>query len=180
MRGRIVIGSVAMLSLISCTSTNPREGGFIGGLQGIFSGAYDARIQKSQQELSDQERLKKSLEEESRSLDGEAQARDQALASEQERLARLREDISKLESDVGMLVAKSDAQKSEIARLKRRIEDQRSKLTTLQSAIRNLDRAGGSTSDPSRYQMLKQERDRLDIEYRRLLEYSQALSRATN
>jgi chromosome segregation ATPase len=180
MYGKLIIGFVAALFLTSCASTNPREGGFIGGLQGIFSGAYDARVQKSQQELSDQERLNQSLEEESRSLDAEVRSRDILLATEQDHLAGLQKNISKLESNTGLLVAKSDVQKVEIARLKRQIEDHRSQLKSLRFAIRDLDQAGGSVSNPGRYQVLKRERDRLETEYRRLHEYSLALSKAAN
>jgi len=181
MHGRLVIAFIVSLTLTACaTSQDPREGGFIGGLQGILGGAYDARIQKSQGELSNQQSLNQGLKEKSKSLDMEVQARDLLLASEQDRLAKMEGDISKLESDISLLTAKSDQQKVKIAALKRRIEDQRTRLKSLQSSIRNLDQAGGSASNPGHYQVLKQERDRLDVEYRRLLEYYQTLSKATN
>ncbi len=181
MRGRLVIAFMVLLTLTACaTSQNPREGGFIGGLQGIFGGTYDARIQKSQEDLSNQQSLNQGLKEESKSLDMEVRAHDLLLASEQDRLAIMEQDISKLESNVSLLTAKSDKQKVEMATLQRRIENQRIRTKSLQSAIRNLDQAGGSDSNPGRYQALKQERDRLDVEYRSLLEYYQTLSNATN
>jgi len=180
MQGKLFITLIALFLLTACASTNPREGGFIGGLQGIFSGAYDARIQNGQRELSEVERRNQSLQEESKSLDAEVRARDRMLAMEQDRLANMQNDIYRLEFDTNKLVAKSDEQKIEIASLKRKIEDQRSQLKSLQSAVRDLDQAGGSASNPGRYEVLKRERERLNMEYRRLLEYNRALSRATN
>ena len=181
MRGKLVIAFTVSLLLTACAvSDNPREGGFFGGLHGLYSGAYDARIQKGQEDLSQQQSYNQGLREQAVSLDTEVRARDALLASEQERLSKLEGNIGKLESDVSSLTAKSDRQKVEIATLKGRIVDQMSRIKSLQSDIRKLDQAGGSDSDPGRYQVLKRERDRLIAEYNGLLKYFQALSKATN
>jgi len=177
---RLVITLVLSFTLTACAvSNNPRERGLFSGLYGLSTGAYDTRVKQQQEELSRQQRLKQSLNEQSQTLQNTAKARDLALASEQEQLAKMEADLSSLESDIKRLNAKSDKQKSEIATLNRKIEDHRQRLKSQQYALAELDGAGGSAADPDRYQMLKKERDRLAEEYQRLLKYLQALSDAS-
>ena len=88
-------------------------------------------------------------------------------------------DLASLESDVNRLNARSDKQKAELTKLKERIKEQRKRVKRQQAALNELSRNGGS-SDPDRYRVLEQERNRLADEYKKLLEYSQALSNAAN
>lgn len=179
MHRRYIIAFVLLAVLTGCaTSKNPRQGGFFGGLYGIYSGAYDDRIQKRQDELNSQEGINQGLKEQTKNLENEASVRDLELAKEKQDVAKMEKGISRLESEINALSTKSDKQKNEIARLKLRIENQRQRLKILQSDITKLDSAGGSGADPARYQILQKERDRLALEYRRLLEYTQALSKA--
>ncbi len=160
-------------------SDDPRQGGFFGGLHGLSSGAYDSRIRDRQDELNRQQAVNQELKEESETLESEAQLRDYELTLEQQRVTKMERDLSDLESDVNQLKAKSDKQKTEIAALQRKIKDQKQKLKTQQSALAELDRAGGSAADPERYRVLTQERDNLTVEYKKLVEYSKNLSNAT-
>jgi peptidoglycan hydrolase CwlO-like protein len=89
-------------------------------------------------------------------------------------------ELSSLESNINRLNAKSDKQKTEIVALQRRIKDQKRKLKIQQSAIAELDSAGGSAAYPERYRVLEQERDKLTEEYTKLLAHSQAVSNAQN
>ena len=167
--------------LTACAGSNdPRQGGLFGGLHGLNSGAYDARIQDRQDELNRQQAVNQELKEQSETLESEVQLRDYKLTLEQQRVTRMEEDISRLESDVNQLKAKSDKQKNEIAALQRKIKDQKQKLKAQQSAISELDRAGGSAADSDRYRVLLQEREYLSAEYKKLLDYSKNLSNATN
>lgn len=161
-------------------SSDPRQGGLIGGLYGLNSGAYDARIKKRQDELNVQRSFNQKLNDQSTSLKNEAQLRYQELALEQQHLNSMESDISALESDVSYLNAKSDKQKSEIASFKKKINDQKKKLKKQHDTIAELNASSGSNLDPKRYQMLKQERDHLYEEYKKLLEYWKNLSDATN
>ncbi|MDO8969326.1 MAG: hypothetical protein Q7U74_01485, partial [Saprospiraceae bacterium] len=159
---------------------DPRQGGLFGGLQGLNSGAYDARVRERQDELNRQQAYHQDLKEQSETLESEVELRDYKLTLEQKRVAKMEADLSRLESDVNLLKAKSDKQKTEIAALQRKIKGQKQKLNTQQSAIAELDNVGGSAADPERYRVLMQERDYLTVEYKKLLEYSKNLSNATN
>ncbi|MCX5883895.1 MAG: hypothetical protein NTU74_19490 [Deltaproteobacteria bacterium] len=175
-----MITIVAAVVLTACAVSNdPRQGGFFGGLHGLSSGAYDARVRDRQDELNRQQTVNQDLKEESETLESEAQLRDYELTLEQQRVAKMERDLSNLESDVDLLKVKSDKQKSEIAALQRRIKDQKQKLKIQQSALAELDRAGGSAADPERYRVLMQERYYLTAEYKKLLEHSKNLSNAT-
>lgn len=181
MYGKLVIIIVSVVSLTACAvSQDPSQGGFMGGLVGLSSGTYETRVQQRQDELNRQQNVNQVLREQSKALESEARARDFELSLEKERLAKMEGDLSRLESDVNHLAAKSSKQKAEITALKRRLEDQRRQLQSQQTALNELDRAGGSAADPERYRALERERDRLAEEYRLLLEYSQSLSRAAN
>ncbi len=178
---KLVIAIVLASALTACAVSNdPRQGGLLGGLYGLNSGAYDARVRERQDELTRQQSFNQGLKEQSKTLESEAQLRDYELTLEQQRVAKIESDLSSLETDVNRLKAKSEKQKTQIATLQRNIKDQKQKLKTQQSALAELDRAGGSSADPDRYRILKQERDHLAEEYKKLLDYSQYLSNATN
>lgn len=174
----LIIIVLAISSPAFAESDNPREGGFFGGLSGINSGAYDSRVQQRKDELSRQENINQELKGKQNALDKETKAAEIELADEQQRVNDLDEDLASLESDVNNLNAKSAKQKNEIAAIKRKIKDQRQRMKSQQSALKALERAGGCTADPDRYRVLQQERKLLADEYKKLMEYSQALSNA--
>ncbi|MBI5592919.1 MAG: hypothetical protein HY881_20825 [Deltaproteobacteria bacterium] len=178
---KLVITIVLAAALTACAVSNdPRQGGLFGGLHGLSSGAYDDRIRDRQDELDRQQTYNQELKEQSETLESEVQLRDYQLTLEQQRVARLERDLLNLESDINQLKAKSDKQKTEITTLQHKIKVQKQKLKTQQSALAELDRAGGSAADPERYRVLMQERDNLTVEYKKLLENSKNLSNATN
>ena len=177
---KLAITIVLAAVLTACAVSNdPRQGGLFGGLHGLNSGAYDARVRDRQDELNRQQAVNQDLKEQSEALESEAQLRDYELTLEQQRVAKMERDLSNLESDVNLLKVKSDKQKSEIVALQRKIKDQKQKLKTQQSALAELDRAGGSAADPERYRVLIQERDYLTMEYKNMLEYLKDFSNAT-
>jgi chromosome segregation ATPase len=175
----LLVVIVSAVALTACVSNDPRKGGFFGGLSGINSGAYDARIQQRGEELNRQEHINQSLQDQSKALDTEAQAWEAEVASEHERLDEMNDNLSNLESDVNDLKAKSIQQKTDIVALQRKIATQKVKMKSQQGALKALEKAGGKSADPERYRVLQQERNRLVEEYKRLLKFSQTLSDAT-
>lgn len=172
---------LAAATLAACAVTNdPRQGGLIDGLHGLSSGAYEKRIQQRQDELKRQQNINQQLKDQANTLDKEAQAKDHLLALEQQRVAKLEGNLSILESDVNRLITKSAQQQADVASLNRKIEKLRREVKSQQADIGELDKAGGSSIDPVHYKILMQERDRLAVEYSKLLEYYQALSDASN
>ena len=179
MFGKLVIALILTTALIACSvSSDPRQGGLLGGLRGLSTGTYDARVQQRQAELDHQQDISQELKEQADNLENEAKAKDIALASEQQILSEIENDLSNLKSDLNRLNSESEQQKSDIAAQNRKIEDFRRRLKSQQSALMKLDRAGGSAADPDRYKILMRERDKLAAEYKSLLKYYQALSNA--
>ena len=180
---RLMITLILSTSLIACTfSSDPREGGFLGGLHGICTGAYDNRVQKQQTELAHQREKNQDLKEKSRILEGEAKARELALASEQEHVKEMEKNISRLESDINEMHAISNKQKDEIATLQDMIKNHILQLKFLQAELKKLedDNDNGIAIDDKRYQAIKKERDRLTKEYGTFLKNYHNLSDAKN
>jgi len=178
---KLVIAIVLSAALTACAVSNdPRQGGLLGGLHGLNSGAYDARVRERQDELNRQQSFNQGLKEQSKTLESEAQLRDYELTLEQQRVAKMESDLSSLESDVNRLKAKSEKQKTYIADLQREIKDQKKKLKTQQSALAELDRAGGSAADPERYRVLLQEQVHLKEVSEKLLKHLQNISNVSN
>lgn len=171
---------IALAVVVSgcATSNDPRKGGFFGGLSGINSGAYDERVQQRQEEFIRQQKISSDLKTTSLGLEHEAQARGAELDAERQRLSELDENLVKLKADVEKIKATTAKQKSDYAALKQKINNQIKLVHAQQGAMDELKRVGGSAADPARYRVLKEERDRLAKEYKRLLEYSKVLSDA--
>jgi len=179
MRIKFLYIIILAATLSACAvSDDPRQGGFLGGLHGLSTGAYDTRIQERQEALSSHEKANQLLQEQSKALGKEVVIRDKTLSEEKQNLAKMEGDLSRLDSEVGQLKVKSDKQKAELAQLKRKIEDHRRSLDSQQVALNDLDQAGGKVANPARYVAIEHERDRLAEEHKRLLEYWQALADA--
>ncbi len=176
---RFLICIIFSVTLTACATTDdPRKGGFFGGIGGLSSGAYETRVQQRQDELNRQKNISDELKQESSSLENEARAKESELATEQKRLADMEEKLSALQADVDKLKARSEKQKNDIAKIKQKIKKARKRLSDQQAALDELDRAGGPAADPDRYKVLEKERDKLADEFKKLQEYSKALSNA--
>lgn len=86
---KYLIASIC-LGLAACAATDdPRQGGFVSGIEALRTGAYDRRIEERKAQLSELERLQAALERRA----GEAQADAQASSDEVARLSRELADI---------------------------------------------------------------------------------------
>lgn len=177
---RYLLIILPLMILTGCaTTTDPRQGGFFGGLYGMSSGAYDKRIQTRQNELNHQKDLNEGLNEEAQALEYEFKVSKKTLAKELQRVKKMGKDLSRMESEINIMNAKSEKKKNELVTLRRDIKNQRKKLVNLQSNLEALNNNGGDIEN-DRYQALKRERDRLAEEHKRLLDYSNALSQAAD
>jgi chromosome segregation ATPase len=175
MRIRVAMTMILAVSLTACaTSSDPRQG----GLFGYNPKAYDVRLGQRRQELAHQQNISQGLTEQSSSLDNQSRVLENELAIERQRLNDMQIDLSRLESKVNRLQTKSAKQEADIASFKKKIIAQRQRLDSQESEMNKLERAGGRASDPERYQILEQERNLLAEEYKKLLDYSQALANA--
>ncbi|MDD2816761.1 MAG: hypothetical protein PHP00_13670 [Thiotrichaceae bacterium] len=99
-------------SLNGCAvSDNPREGGLVGGLYGIFSGTYDQRVQNRQRNLD-------SL----KSLEQSGRVEQQGLLSDK---AREHNELQKLQRQGKQL-------EHELEKLNRQIAQQQTRLSSVQ------------------------------------------------
>jgi septal ring factor EnvC (AmiA/AmiB activator) len=153
------------------TTSDPRQGGLFGGIAGLSSGAYEERLKQRENDLAQQQSTHQDLTQESIRLKGDTQKLESELAS----LTEMDEKLSDLQKEIDQLQAKSDKQKDEIATLKKNIEKVRKKIKYQQGALEELDHIGGKATDPDRYKILKEERNRLADEYNKLINFSKAL-----
>ena len=102
------------------------------------------------------------------------------LANERQRVVQMKKDLDQMSNEINQYKADSEQKKSKVASMQKKIEDLQLRVKSQQSAISKLDQDGGCAADPSRCQMLELERQRLSLEFKKLLEYQQALSEATN
>ena len=168
--------STSVLFLTACSvSQDPRQGGFVGGLAGLGSGAYEARIQQRQDVLIRQQNANKTLLDQAQSLESDQNQRELEMSLEKQQLIQMEVDLFNLADDVNRLQVKSSTQEIELAELKSKIEKQRKKVKSQQNVLEESNR---SNSDQNSYQGLKQERDRLAKEYEILFEYFETLSDA--
>lgn len=175
MNHNFLLYSFFLALIIGCATTNdPRQGGFFGGIAGLSSGAYEERLKQREYDLAQQQSINQDLNQESARL----KRKSKKLKSELASLTEMDKNLSKLQMDIDRLKAKSDKQKGEISTLTQKIKNVRQKIKAQQAALEELERIGGSTSYPDRYRILNQERDRLEDEYNKLINYSKALHNA--
>ena len=172
----IMVTVVALATtVISCCprASDPHTGGFIGGLQGIFCGDYDRRIEQRQSDLSQENELTQKLQADFNVREKEYKLKVSELHTEQQRMKELDKYIKRLLTDINLIKAKSVAQRTKMTDLK-------SKIKNLQTEIDDLNSNGGSVVDPELYRVLEKKRDILASEYKALLEYFNSLSNVTN
>lgn len=170
---RNIVFCIFLLPLLTgcATTNNPREGGFFGGVAGLSSGAYDERLKHRKYDLAQQQSVNQDLTHESKRLN----SYNRKLGKEVASLTEMDKKLSDLQKEINNLKAKSNKQKDDIDTLAQRIKSVRQKIKTQQGALEELERAGGSTTNPDRYRVLKLERNRLADEYEKLINYSKVL-----
>ncbi len=78
--------AAAALPLAACDSSDPADGGFFNGVQGLSSGTYEARIDEREAALTEAQRRNAALNAEISRLQGELDGAKAALARERSRL----------------------------------------------------------------------------------------------
>jgi chromosome segregation ATPase len=175
MRNEITIILLTVILAGCCSGTqDPRSGGFFGGLQGIFCGDYQKRIEERQAELSRQREITNELQAESNKREQEYQLKISELNSEKQRREEMEKYIKALSADISRLNAKDAGERKKITDLKNEINQVQTELDNLKSNEANND------ADPEKYLMLEKKRDHLAEEYKALLDYFNALSNTAN
>jgi chromosome segregation ATPase len=160
MKGRILV-LVSVVVAASCATTeDPHEGGFFGGVHGLSSGAYERRVQERNERLDRLHAMQRELEEEEAGLRSDKSEREARLAGLHKRLGRLDRETVQLSRDLQGKRLTLESVRAERDRLER-------KLAGLRKEIAGLERRADSGAS---VRQLEAERDRLEEEYRTLLD----------
>ena len=152
---------IAAALLGGCATTDdPHEGGLAGGIYGLSSGAYDRRIEDREQSLQ-------RLDEVQRELDSEKQELDAQRANKQARLDQLDASLGQLDRETAVLAkrlreqsAALGSQRTKAAQLERDLDQLRVDIALVE----------GQAASGKPLKELEAERDRLEDEYRNLLD----------
>lgn len=159
MRGFVTL--VLLVVLAACDTSDPRQGGFLGGVGGILSGSYDDRL--AQREATYKDALARRNREAA-----EREEIDRVVATRTEEAERLRVDIRELDADVIVLRRELDAIRTKTAGATARHGELSAELKRVRGDIAALERAGGEEAARRRdelraeIEVLRKEIDILD------------------
>ncbi len=158
--------------LAACaTSTDPHEGGFLGGVQGLSSGVYEQRLREREERLQRLREEQRELERERDELKQRDQGLARRLAVERGRLRKLSEETRGLQRRIDALRATRKASSGKIARLRKRLAALKRGIA---STDHSLDALEGSGQAPDaierRRAALRTQRKALEKEYQLLLD----------
>lgn len=171
--------ALAALLLGGCASSgDPREGGLVGGIQGITGGGYEQRVRDREARLAALHDTQGELVQERESLDRSRDEAERQLAMETRRLSELQGDVSQLRSELNRLAADQGAQDSRVAGLRERLDSLQAGMDRQQGALDALEGSGVSDSelDRRRRELLAQ-REALREEYDLLMSLTLDLAR---
>ena len=178
---KITLTSMALLSALlgACaTSTDPREGGFFGGVSGLNTGAYEQRVRDREANLAQLRETQRSLNEETRALESEKSAVYQRVEADRARVRKLNTDIAALDKRVSALGSQQGADQKRVKELQTRLDDLKRKSAQQGSALDALEGSGlGDAEADLRRKQLEQQRAALQREYELLMKMQLELAR---
>ena len=141
-------------------SDNPREGGLVGGLYGIFSGGYDQRVQERQRNLDSLKSLEQGSRVEQNSLLSDK-------AREQNALKKLQQQSQHLDRELETLKRRISQTRLDIAQqqaLAQRTQNLQSEVKSLQGKIKEDDASTAIKAYQQQAQRLQREINALKTE----------------
>ncbi len=150
----------SLLSASCATTDDPNQGGLAGGVHGLSSGAYEKRIEEREESLERLEGMQKELRTEQQGLEMDKAEHQARLRDIQTRLARLDRETERLMQDIRNKRLYLAEEKAKQARLEQNLARLRGDIADLEQKSAS----GGSMVS------LETERDRLEEEYRLLLD----------
>jgi chromosome segregation ATPase len=156
----LTIMMCSCLLLVACASDNPREGGFFGGVAGINSGNYDKRVQERQDSLERLNAIKQELGEEQSRLTSEKQRKEARVAGLKKQLTQLYTETDELTRQLERKRAESSGEQKKVAQLQQDLAQLRQEIAAAEKQAEQ----GRPVA------ALEDERNRLEQEYRQLLD----------
>lgn len=168
----------AILSACATVSDDPREGGLLGGLSGISSGTYEARVSEREDRLKRLREMQADLDAEKGQLEAQQSAMHRQLQVDRARLQRLDTDIVALQKKVDGLVDAQGQDRQRVNELQSRLDALKSGMSQQRSALDALegDASGDGQADLRRKQ-LEAQRSALQHEYELLMKMQLELAR---
>ena len=170
-----VAAAVAALAGCANLSTDPREGGFLGGVSGLNSGAYEARVVEREDRLAQLRETQRGLESERTQLETHRSDVDRQVAAERARVKKLDADVVGLEKKVGTLKTKQGTDGKRVGELQSRLAELKRKTAQQTSALEGSG-LGDAETDLRRTQ-LEEQRRALQREYDLLMKMQLELAR---
>lgn len=175
---RVMIVGVALLSGCANVSTDPREGGFFGGVSGLNSGTYEARVRERDERLAQVRETQRSLEDETSALEAQKSATASKVEADRVRVQKLNADVAALDKRVSTLSAQEGADKKRVKELQTRLDTLKRDMSKQSSALDALEGGGlGDAETDLRRQQLEKQRDGLRREYELLMKMQLELAR---
>ncbi|MDR3566911.1 MAG: hypothetical protein P4L43_02680 [Syntrophobacteraceae bacterium] len=150
----------ALFSLCSCaTTSNPAEGGFFSGVQGLRSGEYQNRVNQKQSDLGQLKESGSQLRAEQENLSERSADLASRERSYRHRLAHMNRDLARLQARLRKSRINTKSGRAQKVQLEKN-------LTTLKVRIRTQEHSGGLSEDQIQQQLagLQQEKSRLEHE----------------
>ncbi|MDX9717871.1 hypothetical protein [Thauera sp. AutoDN2] len=172
--------AAAAVALTGCAnlSTDPREGGFLGGVSGLSSGAYEARVVEREDRLAQLRETQRGLEMERTQLESRKSDAGRQLAAERARVKKLDADIAGLEKKVGTMTTQQGADAQRVGELQSRLAELKRKSAQQTSALDALEGSGlGDAETDLRRSQLEEQRRALQREYDLLMKMQLELAR---
>lgn len=163
------------LSLAACAnvSTDPTEGGLLGGIKGLQTGAYEQRVQERESRLSQMHALQSQLGTERSQLQQDRSASQAALDQERRRLQQLNANVLQLRQNVDQLAREQGVEDEKVQQLQARVQTLQRNMQHQQSSLDALEGSGLGDSDMDlRRLQLEEQRDALRREYDLLMKLS--------
>jgi chromosome segregation ATPase len=169
---------VAVLAGCATVSDDPREGGLLGGLSGINSGAYDARVAEREERLQRLRETQADLDAETGQLEAQRSAMRRQLQADQARLQKLDADVTALQKKVDELTVDQGQDQQRVNELQSRLDGLKNGMRQQQAGLDALegDASGDSQADLRRKQ-LEAQRKALQREYELLMQMQLELAR---
>lgn len=178
--GRLLTMAVCLATISGCAnvSTDPREGGFFGGVSGISGGAYDARLREREERLEQLRKTQTGLEAETGRLEATRAATHKEVEAERERLKKLDADVAVLDKKVEALSAEQGQDDARVRELQSRLDRLKGDLRQQGSALDALEGSGlGDSEADLRRMQLEEQRRALQREYELLMQMQLELAR---
>jgi chromosome segregation ATPase len=171
----VVVGG--LVGVAGCNTTNPKEGGFFGGVGGMASGAYDQRIEERQASLNRLRAAEAELSGERQSLEAQERARQAEIARLRAGVSQLDRETQSLKREVAGLQARDSTSAARLSELRERLSALDRRLDGVKRGTDALEGADGTSADViSRRQALEAERQQLEREYKALLDLTRQLA----